>query len=238
MTAPHRWSLLVPAGAVVVSVALLPVAASPLVPDTVKDPLSYLVVWIPLVVAVVVSLRLATRRRAERWWRALRLPLGVMGAIVGIFVGLVARTVAVGIELAATGRIAAGLPISEGGASFPVAAAAVVLASVIVAPVIEESFFRGTSIPAVAERIGRGRTGDAVAIVLVALAFAVLHGVAGASVVASVVTFVAGIGFGLVSRSNGTGSAIVAHAVFNGSGVVLAMSADGLSPLYPTLALG
>jgi membrane protease YdiL (CAAX protease family) len=235
MPTPHRWSLLVPVLGVLGAVALLPVTSLPTVPDALREPLSYLATWVPLGVAVVISVWLAVRRRAEAWWRALRLGVGPTALLVGLFAGLLLRTVAVGAEALATGRVGGG-SLSPGGDT--VGLVAVIVASAIVSPVIEELFFRGTLLPAVGERIGAGRAADVVAIVLVAAVFALVHALAGLSLIPVVVAFVAGIGFGLVARSHGAGAAIVAHVVFNVTGLALIATAAGLSPVYPTLSLG
>jgi membrane protease YdiL (CAAX protease family) len=235
MPTPHRWSLLVPVLGVLGAVALLPVTSLPTVPDALREPLSYLATWVPLGVAAVISVRLAVRRRAEAWGRALRLGVGPTALLVGLFAGLLLRTVAVGAEALVTGRIGAG-SLSPGGGA--VGLIAVIVASAIVSPVIEELFFRGTLLPAVGERIGTGPAADGVAIVLVAGVFAVVHALAGSSLISVVVAFVAGIGFGLVARLHGVGAAIAAHVVFNAAGLALIASAGGLSPVYPTLSLG
>jgi membrane protease YdiL (CAAX protease family) len=238
MPTPHRWSLLVPVLGVLGAIALLPVTSLPTVPDALREPVSYLATWVPLGVAAAISVRLAVRRRAEAWWRALRLGVGPTALLVSLFAGLLLRTVAVGAEALVTGRIGAGSLSPGGGQGDAVALVAVVAASAIVSPVIEELFFRGTLLPAVGERIGTGRAADGVAIVLAAAVFAVVHALAGSSLISVVVAFVAGIGFGLVARSHGVGAAIIAHVVFNATGLALIAAAGGLSPVYPTLSLG
>jgi membrane protease YdiL (CAAX protease family) len=238
MPTPHRWSLLVPVLGVIGAVALLPVTSLPTVPDGLREPLSYLATWVPLGVAVAISVRLAVRRRAETWWLALRLGVGPTALVAGLFAGLLLRTVAVGAEAVLTGRIGAGSLNPGGGAAGVAALVAVIVASAIVSPVVEELFFRGTLLPAVGERIGTGRAADGVAVVAVAAVFAAVHALAGSSLISVAVTFVAGIGFGLVARSQGVGAAIIAHVVFNASGLALIAAAGGLSPVYPTLSLG
>ena len=126
--------------------------------------------------------------------------------------------------------------MSPGGGA--VGLVAVNIASAIVSPMIEVLFFRGALLPAVGERIGTGRTADGVAIVVVAAVFAVVHSLAGSSLISVAVAFIAGIGFGVVARSHGVGAAVIAHVVFNATGIALIAAAGGLSPVYPTLSLG
>ncbi|WP_166404677.1 CPBP family intramembrane glutamic endopeptidase [Labedella endophytica] len=238
MSAPRRWSLMVPLAGLAAAVLLLPFAGTALVPEPIRELSSYLVVWIPLVAAVVVAVRLAMRRRSEPWWRTLRLPLSVMGAAVGVFVGLAARTAGVILEVLVTGRIGVGPGIAGNGATIALGLATAIVASVILAPVIEESFFRGALLPAVEERFGRGRGRAWLGIALVAIVFAAVHALAGGSPLAVAITLLAGVGFGAVARAQGVGSAMVAHVVFNASGLVLTFGSAGVSPLPPTLALG
>jgi membrane protease YdiL (CAAX protease family) len=238
MSAVRRWSLIVPVVGVVVAVLLLPVVADPVVPDSLRAVLSYLVAWVPLVAASIVAVCLAVRRRTERWWLALRLPVSATGVVVGVFVGLATRTIAVVAEAITTGRIGAGSLTGGGGDAGAGPLILVVVASALVAPVIEEVFFRGAFLPAVTQRLGAGRGFELIAIAIVSVAFAGVHAAAGGSALTIVVTLIAGVGFGLAARSYGVGSAIVAHVVFNSTGLALIASASGLSPLYPTLALG
>lgn len=234
----HRWSLTVPVVGVLVAVALLPVAALPAVPVAFREPLSYAVVWVPLLVAVALSVRDAVRVRGETWWRALRLPVTVAGIVAGLFTGLAARSLGLLLEVLSTGRIGSGSALPGGAPVDLLAGIGIVAASVIVAPVLEEMFFRGTLQPAAGERLGSGLWREWTAVLIVAAAFAAVHAVAGAGLLATVITFIAGIGFGLVARSYGVGAAIVAHVVFNAAGLAISLSAAGLSPVYPTLALG
>jgi membrane protease YdiL (CAAX protease family) len=238
METRHRWSLVVPVVGLVAAVVLLPLATSEGVPAGMRDVVPYLVTWVPLLVAVVVSVLLARRRRPDRWWVALRLPVGATGVVLALFVGLAARTVGVLVEAVATGRIGGGSLFSGVGPSPAAGVAFVLLSTVLVAPALEEVFFRGTLLPAVEERMGWGRVAEWAAIILVAAIFAGVHALAGAGVVGAVVTFVAGVGFGALARSQGVGSAVIAHSVFNASGVALTLSSTGLSPLSPTLGLG
>ncbi|PSL38916.1 CAAX prenyl protease-like protein [Labedella gwakjiensis] len=238
MPTTHRWSLTVPVVGVLIAVAVLPVASLPSVPAALRESLSYAVVWLPLSAAVALSVRGATKGRVEPWWRVLRLPISVAGVVAGLFVGLTARSLGLLLEVLTTGRIGTGSAILSGGAVGVVAGIAIVIASIVVAPVLEELFFRGTLQPAVGERLGLGLWRELVTVLVVAATFAAVHAVAGAGLLAALVTFIAGVGFGLVARSYRVGAAIVAHMVFNASGLAIALSATGLSPVYPTLALG
>lgn len=238
MSTRRRWSLLVPALGVLAAVALLPVGSSRALPLDLREVVSYLVTWVPLTVATVVAVSFAVRRHPEPWWRALRLPLGLMGLVVAVFVGLAARTIAILLEAVTTNRIGAGMPSIDGGAPSLGSVVLFVGATIVVAPVVEELFFRGALLPAFEERLGTGRAAGWIAVILVAVVFSAVHALAGAGALSVLVTFLAGVGFGAVARSHGVGCAVVSHTVFNATGLALAASAAGVSPLYPTLGLG
>ena len=238
MPTPRQWSLLVPVIGLAIAVLLLPMATARWVPFGVRPVLGYLVVWVPLVAATVTAVIVASHRSGERWSIALNLHSTLTGVLLGAFVGLAVRSVAFVIELLATGRIAGGAVGIDGGPGGLTQIVAMVVATVIVAPLIEEAFFRGVLLPAVVERSGPPPIGQWAGVTITAALFAGVHGIAGAGILSTVVTFVAGIGFGLVARSSGLIAAVIAHVVFNASGLALVLANTPVSPLRPTLGLG
>jgi uncharacterized protein len=90
-----------------------------------------------------------------------------------------------------------------------------VLATVVIAPIAEELFFRGVALNAWAREYGVRR-----AIVLSALLFALIH----ASLAAFVPIFVLGLALAIIYRRSGNlASSIALHATFNGISVLLAL---------------
>ncbi|WP_166426713.1 CPBP family intramembrane glutamic endopeptidase [Labedella populi] len=238
MQTTRKWSLLVPLAGLALAVVLLPVATARWVPFALQDTLGYLVVWVPLVAAAVVAAVLAGRQTGTRWWRALSWRSSGIGMLVGVFVALLVRSAAFVIELLVTGRISGGA-VGLGGTSAGVAELVwVLVASALVAPVIEETFFRGVLQPALIERSGSGRAAPGIGILASALLFALVHALAGASLLGAVITFIAGAGFGVVARSSGLLAAIVAHVVFNASGLALVLANAPMFAVRPTLGLG
>lgn len=237
MSTPRQWSLLVPLMGLVLAVMFLPVATARWVPAPVQPVLGYLVVWLPLMAAVVAAVVIASRRSGLRWWIALDLRSTFTGVLLGAFVGLAVRSIGFVIELLATGRIAGGV-VGIGGGPGLAQILALIAATAIVAPIVEETFFRGALLPAVVERSGRPPSGTGVGVLVTAALFAGVHALAGADPLGTVVTFIAGIGFGYVARSSGLVAAIIAHAVFNASGLALILVNSPMSPLRPTLGLG
>jgi len=177
----------------------------------------YLVFWVPLIVATVWWARthpLAWREMVR--FRALDL-------LWGLVVGLLARALASVIEWLAYGGVGAGggLVMLDAGQPNPVmVAVTVVIAPVILAPVIEELFFRGVLLTSL--RAGStGRGAAAVAIVASAVIFALVHLLQVTSFSAVVAigasTLVLGLATGILAVTTGRlGGAIVAHIIFNG----------------------
>jgi membrane protease YdiL (CAAX protease family) len=238
MPTPRRWSLLVPLLGLALAVLLLPAATARWVPFEFRAALGYLVVWVPLSAAVVVAVLLWRRDSDEPWWLRIGVRWSGTVMLVGVFVGLFARSVAFVIELLVTGRISGGSVGLDGSTSDLTGVVALIVASAIVGPVIEETFFRGVLQPALIERSGGSAAASWIGIVGTAAIFAAVHAVAGASALGAAITFVAGLGFGLVARTSGLVAAVVAHAVFNASGLALLLANTPVSPLRPTLGLG
>jgi membrane protease YdiL (CAAX protease family) len=239
MSTRRQWSLLVPMIGLALAGVLLPVATARWVPYPVQSVLGYLVVWVPLAAATVVAVIIAKRRSADSSWMVLGMRWSAIGVLAGAFVGLALRCVALLLELLAAGRIAGGIVGIDGGSAPGFAGiAGMIAASALVGPIIEEAFFRGVLLPATVERAGRPPRGPWVGLVVTAALFAGVHALAGAAPVGTLITFIAGIGFGLVARSSGLSAAIIAHIVFNASGLALVLANTAMSPVMPTLGLG
>jgi membrane protease YdiL (CAAX protease family) len=212
--------------------------------------LSYLAVWVPLVGAVV-----AAGFLGGSWGgiRALAHSLGLrirpLDLLWGLTIGVLARVVASVLEIALYGRMATGgavlgVPVHDGWWVF-----GALLAPVLLAPVLEEVFFRGLVLRAVAgatERSGGAGGGGAggagggagaggsravslgIAVVVSGAVFALVHVLQAGSVsevaVVGLSTFVFGVGAGVVAALTGrVGGAVVAHVTFNALVVVPAV---------------
>lgn len=180
----------------------------------------YLAVWLPLVVVLWIA---DTVRGRRSHWADFGLRLTWLDLLWGAGAGLLARGVVSLIELTATGRTS----LDGGVLELPTGFAlwfGVILAPVLFGPVIEESFYRGLVLRALARRTGGGRrVAAAVAVIVSALLFALAHVAvsAGLSAVAATVTFTGtfalGLATGVLAVTTGRlGGAIVAHVVFNG----------------------
>ncbi|MCU1545260.1 MAG: hypothetical protein JWP30_360, partial [Homoserinimonas sp.] len=94
---------------------------------------------------------------------------------------------------------------------------AAILAPVVIAPVVEELFFRGMLQRAVS-------ASKLVAVLASSAIFALIHLASGYSWVATLSTFIVGFAFGsLAARTGRLGGPIIAHATFNGSLVALTL---------------
>ena len=158
----------------------------------------------------------------------------------GLTIGLLARLAASVIEIAGYGRLGTGAATLGSAASPQVGSpgwwiwlAGVLvlglLAPVVIAPFIEELFFRGLLLRAV-QRVTDARPAVALAVAALVSAsvFALLHVVGSGSIIETLVvgtgTFVFGLAAASVTAVTGRlGSAILAHVVFNGLVVVPAL---------------
>ncbi|GAA4062259.1 hypothetical protein GCM10022282_24690 [Agromyces indicus] len=185
---------------------------------------AYLAVWVPLGAAVAVS----ARRNPVRWRRLLRItPLDVL---LGIGVGLLARATATLIQAGLTGVMpAGGIRLELDPVTWWVG---LLIAPVLLAPLVEELFFRGLTQPAVADTAraagSRPRAAAATGVVVAAAVFALLHTLDAATPsgawTVGLSTFVLGCAVGaLVATTGRLGGAFVAHAVFNLTLVLLLM---------------
>lgn len=176
----------------------------------------------PLVIAVVLAGRLA----GDGIGRATGIRRWTWGdAALGLCVGLVARAVT---ELVAptAGQLLGPFDV-EGTAALIAEAAVLVVGLVLVTPVVEELFFRGVMVRALSDGLdGAGRAvAGTVAVAVSTVVFVLLHiAPAGADPAVGPVaaTFAVGIGCGILTVLTGRlGGAIIAHIVFNATGVAL-----------------
>lgn len=187
----------------------------------------YLLVWLPLVVALLV-VALVPRWRAAGS-SAVRWRIRPIDLLWGAAAGFLLRIATSSLEILFYG----GLPATAGGAVplgtvdqvvfFVVA----LLAVVALAPVIEELFFRGLVLPSV---IGTLRGGRWIAVVISAVLFAVLHLLVVTTLAQTIVVGVGTLLVGLVTGSlailtGRLGPAVVAHVVFNTSILALGLTA-------------
>ncbi|MGI9822627.1 lysostaphin resistance A-like protein [Agromyces sp. Marseille-Q5079] len=181
---------------------------------------AFLAIWVPLVVVLQVA-DAARGRRSH--WRDFGLRFTWIDLLWGAGIGLLARGAVTLIEVAATGRTSldGGVLALPSGFTFWFG---VVLAPVVLGPIIEETFYRGLVLRAVARRTGGGRrVAASVAVLVSALVFALAHLAVGGVVspAAAAMTFtgalVLGLATGVLAVATGRiGGAIIAHVVFNG----------------------
>jgi len=190
--------------------------------------LSYAVVWVPFVVAVAVA---CFARGTRSLSRDIGLRITLLDVFLGVGAGLLARATAGIIEIAITGHMVGlgvtfGETIYDGWWLF-----GTILAPVLVAPFIEELFFRGLLQKSVLQASTRrmSRTPAlALSVVLSAALFALLHLMQAANPTAALIlglsAFVFGLAASLIAAFTGRiGGAIVAHIVFNGVLVLTAL---------------
>jgi membrane protease YdiL (CAAX protease family) len=184
--------------------------------------LSYAVVWVPFLAAVVFACFVRGTRSLAR---DVGLRMTLLDVFLGVGAGLLARALAGIIEIAFTGRmiglgVTFGDTVYDGWWIF-----GTLLAPVLVAPFVEEIFFRGLLQRAVF-RAGSLRTTVPAATVISIIAsaglFALLHLTQAANPTGAAVlglsAFVSGLAAALIAGLTGRiGGAIVAHIVFNGS---------------------
>lgn len=172
--------------------------------------------WVALLGVPLAATHLKGRRslRLDFGWsmRWVDIPLGVvLGLGLQLGIGIVVQLVypVLGIDLDRVGESASDLTGRAGNAA---GVALVVLIAAVGAPLFEELFYRGLFLRAVQRRLG-----DAVAVVLPALVFALVH--------FQPYDFFALVLFGvamgmLTLRSGRLGPAIWAHVAFNGTALV------------------
>ena len=182
--------------------------------------LGYAAFWVPLAAAVIAW------RRGRRLLR-----FRPVDVLLGVGVGLLARALATGVEFAVYGTSSPAVfprMLPTGFADAALQVFALVIAPLVLAPVIEELFFRGVVIDAV-----RGRTAlpgsTAIAVVSSAAIFALLHllgvSTAQAALAGGLSAFGLGLGAAILAVTTGRlGGAVIAHAVFNATIVLLSLS--------------
>ncbi|MFG6492101.1 CPBP family intramembrane glutamic endopeptidase [Microbacterium sp. P03] len=176
----------------------------------------------PLVIGAVLAVRVGTRPHA--WVRALR-RWRVGDLLIGACVGALVRA-AVELSAPTTGSLE-GPFVEEPSFSRYATLAVVIVTAVLLSPVIEEVFFRGIALPALANGLrGAGPTiAGTVALVLTTAAFVALHllPLGGSAPLGLVIgTIGVGVGCGILTLVTGRlAAALAAHIVFNTIGVVL-----------------
>jgi membrane protease YdiL (CAAX protease family) len=187
---------------------------------------AYLVVWVPLGVALVVAARIA--RRTDAGPVLARPLLQPIDLLWGVGAGLMMRGVSAVIELAILGRMSGTglqLEIDPTMAWFTL-----LLAPVLLGPIIEELFFRGLTLPALRDATdasGATRVTSTVIAVLASSAlFALLHTLESPSPTLALVTGLSTFAFGIAAAlivvlTGRIGGAIIAHIVYNGMLILL-----------------
>lgn len=187
---------------------------------------SYLATWVPLLGTVLFA-------SYVRGKRSLRLDFGLrfgwLDILFGLALGFLLRSVATVIEIAYYGRPAGG-GVTFGPSVYDVSwVFFAIVAPILIAPFIEELFFRGLLQRALLKAAGRSlpvssRVPTFIAVAVGSLVFAAVHMLqAGTGAQVAVVgwsTLLLGIGLGALAAATGRlGGAIIAHVVFNGLGV-------------------
>lgn len=184
--------------------------------------LSYAVVWLPLIGACVYASLIAGSRSPIRDF-AIRFTW--VDALFGLGLGLIARAFASILEIAAYGRMSGlgvtfGETVYDGWWVF-----GTVIAPVLVAPVVEEVFFRGMlqrSFRSALENRWPGRMAVVLSVLASAGLFALLHLTETANPTAATVlglsTLFLGLSTATLAAFTGRiGGSVVAHVTFNGS---------------------
>ncbi|NUP74236.1 MAG: CPBP family intramembrane metalloprotease [Sinomonas sp.] len=192
----------------------------------------YLATWIPLVAALTLSF---WGERVRDVTQALGLRFHPLDLLWGIGIGCVGRAADATLRLLVTGSTGAGSAptLSAIGGPDIQTTAVGILAPVIIAPLLEELYFRGLIQRSLAEAFSRLGTVAkwAAAVVLTSTAFAAVHtllllAAPSEALLAGVSTFVFALAAGTTAAAtNRLGGAMVGHVVFNGLGVLLAWPA-------------
>ena len=183
--------------------------------------LSYLAVWVPLLGAVVACYLKGSRSLSRDFGLRFR-PLDLLW---GLAIGLLARVASSLLEIIGYGQMGSSAvtleqPVYDGWWAF-----GVIVAPIILAPVIEELFFRGLLLRALIVEMTASVPAKATAILVSAAIFAALHIVeAGSGIAALVVglsTFIVGVALATLAVLTGRlGGAVIAHITFNALGIV------------------
>jgi membrane protease YdiL (CAAX protease family) len=219
------WATNAAMGVVLAILLVLVVSTVPTSPNAVLL-LSYLAVWVPFAALVQVTV---FRHGTGSLVRDLGLRFRPIDLLWGLAVGLLARVAASLIEVAGFGRMGGGEvtfgeTIHDGWWLF-----GSLLAPVLIAPFVEEVFFRGLVLRAVIGTVvGSRAVSLGIAIAVSGLVFALVHVL---QVTTASEAWVAGLGtlvFGLAAASVAAltgrlGGAIIAHVTFNALVVVPAL---------------
>ncbi|QNO38100.1 CPBP family intramembrane metalloprotease [Protaetiibacter sp. SSC-01] len=181
--------------------------------------LSFLIVWVLLVGAVVFAARRFGRGSLERD-AGLRIHWIDVG--IGLLTGLIVRFAAEGVAPAASTQITL-----DGVVPVPPLPALLVLivGAGLIAPVVEELFFRGLLQRSVSGLVPGGRAARIIVSVLVSTPlFVLLHLVTaqpGAWMSVAIIVGMGGLLFGVLTAvTRRLGASIAAHVVFNGLGLL------------------
>jgi len=175
------------------------------VPAAVEFVASYALTWLPLAIALGAT---------ATFWRGY-LRFRPSDVLLGLALGVVARGVGIIVQFFVTGRLpSAGVLI--GGVSAAYVTSAVI--AVLLAPLIEEPFFRGLLQGSLGRFIGPWPS-----VVITAVVFAVVHVFAdGWSVTLIVEMLVYALLAGIATQqTKRLGPALIAHAAFNGLAVLI-----------------
>jgi len=197
----------------------------------IRDPqlgvlLSYLVVWVPLLAAVLTFCFVFGSRSLGR---DIGLRFRPLDLLWGLTLGVVARVLTTILEIAGYGRMGGAGAILDEPAHDLWWVFATILAPVAVAPLIEELFFRGLVLRAVRRAAANDGTAHrwalGIAVGVSATTFTLVHLIGVTSPthawIVGLSTLFLGLGAGLLSAITGRlGGAIIAHVAFNGLIVV------------------
>lgn len=189
---------------------------------------SYVLVWVPLLGAVLLARFAVSPPRGSA--SVLGFAFRPIDLLWGLAAGLILRIVVSVLEVVVYGSLpaTAGGGAPTGSALIVVSFIVAVLAATVIAPVIEELFFRGLLLRSVRGSMpGRAAW---IAVVISAALFASLHLVVvsgpAEALVTGVGTFLVGLGTGTAAVLTGRlGPAIATHIVFNASVLVLGVTA-------------
>lgn len=188
--------------------------------------LGFVLVWVILLGAVLIA-------SFSRGRRSLAADFGFrfrwIDLLWGLGLGLILRALASALERVVYGR-SGGFAIADSTSTVAVLIVTV-LASAIIAPVIEELFFRGLVLRAL-QKSFRGRATAVAAVILSSVLFAAVHLVQQVTpaglIVTGLTTLAVGLAFGTVAVLTGRlGAAIVGHVVFNLAGILATLLLAG-----------
>lgn len=175
----------------------------------------------PLLVGALIAARLGGPAIA----RALGIRFAWIDLVLGALVALVARAISE-VLVPTEGSLLS--PFGDNGPEQTAALVVSIIVLVLLAPLVEELFFRGAVQRALTSLVGGGLprgVGAGLAITLSTIAFMLLHAIPyGAAVPFSVVLtpLLVGVGAGvLVAVTRRIGGAVTAHVLFNVAGVIL-----------------